>query len=266
MRMFALSFLILCSSSVFATPLEWQVSEEQPEIDHPFQNYQIVNVNEFEMYEVSQNKGFPEKKVRAFDPINKKHYQKVLVGPTQKAGFFKSYDFWRYVTVYNVEPESERISYLPYFFEDCHDNSFFMAQWDESRTIKVTFKSDIGFSKLGLSASVGMSLEQGVTFSSSRRVRAVEGIQAKHYPVKLSETHRGVTYIQTYTKSKRQFGYILPSRWEQLDNSYPHEFVLDNQNVGFRVVREIEKECPGYDADKDPVNESALYLNGGRTK
>lgn len=232
--------------------------------DLPNQDFENIYVSEFELFEYQ--KSFPKKQVRAYDPINRVSYEKVLVGPAQRAtGFFNTYDYWRYVTVYNVSEESERISYLPYFYEDCHDNSFFMAQWDESRTIKVTFKSELGFSQLGLSASVGMSLEQGVTFSSSRRIRAVEGIQARHYPYKLSETYSGVTYIQTYNSKTKQYGYLQPSTLDSWTNAYPYNFELDNQNVGFRVVREIEKECEGYDANKDPINESALYLNGGRS-
>jgi hypothetical protein len=144
------------------------------------------------------------------------------------------------------------------------NESELMIRSTSNITIKVTFKSDIGFSKLGLSASVGMSLEQGVTFSASRRVRAVEGIQAKHYPYKLSETWSGVTYIQTYNSKTRSYGFLQPTRYESWTNTYPSEFTLDNQNVGFRVVREVEKQCDGYDAASDPINESAMYMSGGR--
>lgn len=259
------NLLILSVLLFSATTQAFTVDENLPIESHNMDGLEHVEVLEHELFESSMQKDFPSKRVRAYDPINKEYYQKALVGPTRRAtGLLKNYDYWRYVTVYNVEAVSERISYLPYFYEDCHDNSFFMAQWDESRSIRVTFKSEFGFSELGLSASVGMSLEQGVTFSASRRVRAVEGIQAKHFPYKLSETWRGVTYIQTYNKDTRSYGYLKPSRIESWTNSYPHEFILDNQNVGFRVVREIEKTCAGYDAANDPVNESSLYMGSGR--
>jgi hypothetical protein len=54
-----------------------------------------------------------------------------------------------------------------------------MAQWDESRSVKVLLKSELGVEHLGLSASISMSIEQGVTISASRKIRAVEGIQAR---------------------------------------------------------------------------------------
>lgn len=198
-------------------------------------------------------------RVRAYDPINKISYEKVLLGKINKStGLFSDYDYWRHVTVYDVFQEEERIAYLPYFEEACFDDSFFMAQWGESRSIKVTLKSDIGVSGLGLSASVGMSIEEGTTFSTARRIKATLNIKANHYPYKLSDTHEGVTYIQTYNKKTKKYGYLRPSYIDRWTNMYPHEFYLDNQNVGFKSKREIVEYCPGYQAaedrgvDKDP--------------
>lgn len=259
--------IALMSMSLFTHAFEIPGMADLDIKDHGIGGLENVEVKEHEIFDYYTTKGFPKnREVRAFDPINKITYQKALVGPTNRAtGLFKSYDYWRYVTVYNIEEVSERISYLPYFYEDCHDNSFFMAQWDESRSIKVTIKTELGFSELGLSASIGMSLEQGVTFSASRRVRAVEGIQAKHYPYKLSENWDGMTYIQTYNSETKSYGYLKPSRFESWTNSYPYQFSLDNQNVGFRVVREIEKTCDGYNPQADPVKDSDMYLRGGRS-
>ena len=196
--------------------------------------------------------------VRAYDPINKDSYQKVLLGKVNKeSGMFSNYDYWRYVTVYDVFEEEERIGFLPYFEEDCFDDSSFMAQWGESRSIKVTLKSDIGFAKLGLTASVGMSIEQGTTFSTARRIKATLGLKARHYPYKLSDTYEGVTYIQTYNTKTKKYGYLLPSYMDKWTNSYPYDFYLDNQNVGFKAKREIVEYCQDYqgkngNADKDP--------------
>ncbi len=200
---------------------------------------------------------------RAYDPINKTKYQKVMVGKTFKASYFSSYTHWRYVTVYNVKTEAERIAYLPYFEEECFDNSVFMAQWGESRSISVTLKSEIGASvgvgDIGLSASVGMSIQQGMSFSTQRRVRAVEGIRARHYPMKLSDNYVGVTYIQTYNENKETYGYLTKSLYEDMFGGYPYAFELDNQNVGFKVKREILEYCQEYDSTEDPVRDSVLY-------
>lgn len=127
---------------------------------------------------------------------------------------------------------------------------------EESRSLKVTLKTEIGASAsykgLGLSTSVSMSIEAGITFSSARRIRAVEGLQAKHFPYKLSDNWKGVTYIQTYNKTTGSYGYLTPSYYDQWFGSYPYGFDLDNQNIGFKAVRKIVKVCDNYHAENDP--------------
>lgn len=224
----------------------------------------------FEIDEESYRKGFSSKKVRAYDPVNKKRYQKVMVGETYKANALEtlvsSYTHWRYVTVYNIEQLSERIAYLPYFEEDCHDSSFFMGQWGEARSMKVTLKTEVGgsvsYAGLGLSASVGMSIEQGVTFSTQRRVQAVEGLKARHYPYKLSENWKGVTYIQTYNAKKRTYGYLTDTASSLFFGGYPYKFFLDNQNVGLKVKRDVLATCENYNPSNDPLREEDEFLMG----
>lgn len=214
-----------------------------------------------EVFEMKFTKsGFPSDKVRAYDPINKRRYQKAFVGETYKAGLFDTYDYWRYVTVYNVETEAERVSYLPYFEEDCHDASQLMAQWDESRSFKVSLSTTVGAEKLGLKASVTMSLETGVTFSAARRVHATKGIRARHYPYKLSDKWTGVTYIQVYWADKNKYGYLTKLGGFDRFEEYPHPFELDNQNVGFKVKREVLEKCDNYDPSADSTSKTALYL------
>ena len=236
--------------------------ENSPEINIPseLQGFQNIQMPKYELF--SNTKGF-KKTPRAYDPVTKSNYQEVMVGNTFKASWINSYTHWRYVTVYDVKTEAERLAYLPYFEEDCHDNSQFMAQWGETRSFKVTLKTEVGASiavaDIGLSSSVSMSIEQGVSFSTSRRVRAVEGIQARHYPFKQSDSWSGVTYIQTYNSTKGTYGYLAKSHYEDWFGGYPYEFELDNQNVGFKVKREVLKTCDNYDAKRDPVLDSELY-------
>jgi hypothetical protein len=185
-------------------------------------------------------------RVNPFDPINRRMYQKVIVGATQR--YFNplaNYTHWRYITLYNVTQREERVAYLPYFEEGCHDDSFFMAEWGESRTIEVSLSSKVGAEALGLSASVAMSITQGSTFSTSRRINATEGIEAKHYPYKLSDTHTGVTYMQTYNSRTNTYGWLTPNIMRP-SAVYPYPFTLNNQNIGFKVKRVITSRCPGY--------------------
>lgn len=229
-------------------------------MSYEFQDFKNIELSESELFTKTKSFG---KTPRAYDPVTKTYYEKVLVGKTFKASWYDSYTHYRYVTVYNIKTDAERISYLPYFEEDCHDNSQFMAQWGETRSFKVTLKTEVGASisvgDIGLSSSISMSIEQGVSFSTSRRVRAVEGIQARHYPYKQSDTWEGVTYIQTYNANKKTYGYLAKSIYNDWFGGYPYAFYLDNQNVGFKVKREVIKKCDNYDPSRDPVVESELY-------
>jgi hypothetical protein len=244
-------------------------------LENSIQRLDVPNAENFENipYEIerdfnksSMRSSFPSKKVKAYDPVNKKWYDKAVVGKTYEASFIQPYDYWRYVTVYNVTTDAERVSYLPYFEESCHDSSFFMAQWGETRNFKVSITSTVGakvgIDGLGLDSSISISIEQGVAFSASRRVQAVKGIAARHYPYKLSDTWKGVTFIQTYNKDTGRYGYLLPSLYDEWFGEYPYSFELDNQNVGFKVKREIIKTCDGYSEEEDPITADELYING----
>lgn len=177
-------------------------------------------------------------RVRAYDPINRKHYQKVLLGPVSKNRniFKRDYTHTRYVTVYNIENQIERVAYLPFIEEDCYDDSFYLASWGESRTLSVRLESSVGVKGLGLSASVGASITEGSKFSTSRRIKATGNIKARHYPFKVSDTHSGVTYIQTYNSKTGAYGFLR-------GRGFPTPFKLDNQNLGFKVVRKILGRC-----------------------
>lgn len=264
-------FGALISGAVFAEGQKPQATSfgnlsEATEVEVPnFNEFEEIHADEHELFERSYEetieKGdFSSKRVRAYDPVNKRHYQQVIVGKTKKASMFAGYDYWRYVTVYNVDTVSERVAYLPYYQEECHDASWAMAEWGESRSLKVSLSSTVGADALGLKASVTMSIEAGVTFSTSRRIQAVKGIKALHYPYKMSDEWKGVTYIQTYSKDGNRYGYLSKLGGFDRLKEYPHEFHLDNQNVGFKIKRKVLEKCPGYDPDADRVDQSLLYI------
>lgn len=257
--------LVAFNAMASGETVKFKLGGEEVEMLH----YELDEADVLEPIEVSEKGKKPtmKSKLRAYDPINKVSYEKAIAGPVYvETSLFANYHVWRYVTVYDVHKTSERVAYLPYFEEECHDNSFFMAEWGESRSFKVTLKSDLGFSKLGLSASVGMSIEQGTTFSSSRRIKATEGIRARHYPVKLSDTYEGITYIQTYNTKTKKYGYLVPNMLERAFDTYPYDFYLDNQNIGFKADREVLEYCPGYSATNDGPSKSETDLFLGTQK
>lgn len=256
MKVFSLLFILSFSLASGASELP----EDRVELlDLPHNAFEI----DYSAPKVAGRK-FPAGEVKAFDPINEVSYQAVAVGkPFSKSIMFKTY-LARYVTVYDKTRLKERISYLPYHVEQCHDSSFAMASWSESRTISVTLKAEVGFAQLGFNASIGMSITEGVTMSTNRNIMATAGIEAIHYPMKLSETWEGVTYIQLYDEANDKLLYQAPSRYEEMTESYPYEFYLDNQNVGFMIEREVTGRCDDSSAPRaidEQVYIQRSYLN-----
>ena len=196
--------------------------------------------------------------VRGYDPINRKSYRNVLLGPVYKKTnpFSSGYTHWRYVTVFNATRSSERVAYLPTHEEACYDDSFFFAEWGESRTVTVTLDAKTGVEGMGLSASVGMSVSEGTTFSTNRRLKATLGVRATHIPYKISTTYRGKTYIQTYNTKTKKHGYLTRNAlYGRTRATYPYKFMLTNQDLGFSVKRKIIETCE--------VDESQASSNKG---
>ncbi len=187
--------------------------------------------------------------VSGTDPFSGKIYENVMLGKVYKtASFFNNtYTHYRYVTLFEVEKQTERIAYLNSYDEACHDDSFFMAEWSSSKTLTVSLETKAGFEQLGLSASVGLSVSEGVTFSNARKVKAVKGVEAIHHPYSYKEVHTGITYIMTYNMKTDEhfvrrysdFNFAQKRKFRK----YPFKYKLDNQNIGFRVQREVISHC-----------------------
>lgn len=190
-------------------------------------------------------------KVRAYDPINRRKYNNVLLGRVYKNNNpFNGYTHWRYITVFNKKRSAERIAYLPSHEEACFDDSFFFAEWSRSRTVTVTLDAKSGVEAMGLSASVGMSIAEGVTFSTNRRIKATHGVRAIHYPYKVSTTYSGVTYIMTYDSKAKRHGYLS----KQPIVRYPYPFLLTNQDLGFQARRVVVEKCAVDESDSSDAN------------
>jgi len=206
--------------------------------------------------------------VSGHDPFTGKMYKNVMLGEVNKTKRFFNNDYthWRYITLFNIEKKNERIGFLPFFHEDCHDDSFLMAEWGESRTFKVTLESQVKAEQLGISASVGMSISQGTTFSTTRRIKAVNGIEANHYPYSYTETHKGTTYVMVYDKHTGDYDILRPRGFRKFSLSvkggYPYPYKLDNQNIGFRVKREIIQHC---EVDLENANSEEKINDDGRS-
>lgn len=178
--------------------------------------------------------------VRAYDPINRKNYSNVLLGQVfTSSNPFNGYSHWRYITVFNKRRAKERIAYLPSHEEACYDDSFFFAEWSKSRTVIVGIEAKGGVEAMGLSSSVAVSVSEGTTFSTNRRLKATLGVRAIHTPYKVSTTYSGVTYIMTYDSATKKHNYLMSQGF----SNYPYKFSLDNQDLGFQAERKVLETC-----------------------
>lgn len=264
-----LQFFLL-NSSALATELELEDMElldvdeslifKSDNSRYSFLKQALSSLNSSESNVTGIMSDIMKNEVRAYDPINKKKYEHVLLGEVYKASIFSRYTHYRYVTVYNKIQKSERIAYLPYHEEACHDSSPFMAEWGQSHTINVSLEAKTGVN-LGISSTVALSISAGITSSTARRIKGVLNVRARHIPMFVSDTHQGVTFIMTYNDVTKKYHVLtVPFIGDALKGTlYPFKFSLNYQNLGFRVKREVLEYCEGYDpnakgSSKDPFS------------
>jgi hypothetical protein len=70
------NFLILLVLTVSTYAQAFTTDPEMEIQSHGFEHLEYVSAFEHELFETSHEKGFPDKRVRAYDPINKQYYHK----------------------------------------------------------------------------------------------------------------------------------------------------------------------------------------------
>ena len=242
---------------VVATPEGFEAGSIEVELQDLEQN----GVFEF-FAQKAKGPGFPrDMVVPAYDPIRHKKYEKVILGPTLKGGMLRNYDYWRYVTVYNVyENADERLPHWPIIQESCHDTGPGFASWSEEVSFSVELSSSVKIGNLGLGMNVAGSIRKGVRHQISRRARATWGYQVDHSPHFSSEDWEGVTYVQVYNSKTKEQGFLQPSGIEKGMGTYPYYFRLTNQNHKIKIFREEVQKCTGpeWDDAKKPEEEYVL--------
>ncbi len=137
--------------------------------------------------------------------------------------------------------------------QECEDEGWF-GEWSNEHTYSMTLTSGgkIGSEKLGLSFEVSQAVTQGVNTRTTRRIQVSKGLRALHTPFGSSEDWEGKTYIQYYNKKNGDYGHLLSSISDHVQNflgfnGYPWYFYLNNQEFIFKVRRTNVEVCHGYE-------------------
>ena len=183
---------------------------------------------------------------------NKKKYDQVLVGPAFKAkNSSGNFDYYRYVTFYDVEKKKERIYSLPIQHEDCSDKSELFASYSYSYSFSAAVTASASLEGLGLSSS----FTRARTFSTGRNIRATGELIADHTPYFVKQTWVGKTYIQTFNSKTKKETFLKQGNAEQPEwwvkilfpvlaqSRYPMDFEAKDADWTFLVERTITGHC-----------------------
>lgn len=162
--------------------------------------------------------------------FKKSGYSDSIEGPIYRSSNpFDGYDYYRYVSYYNIRKVEKRISELPSVFEECHDSHRF-SSYSQSIGVNAMIEASIGIAPLGLKGRIGVDK----TVSVSRNLSGRSGQEAIHTPYMLSERWLGKIYIQTYT---------VRGNKTALKNIPAPRFDVRDINSILRVKRERVTRC-----------------------
>lgn len=194
---------------------------------------------------------FPSTPINLVDPLSKKKVSKVLIGPAFRARTSGAgYDYYRYVTFYDVSIRKERIYALPIQREQCEDRSEAFATLTHSYNFTAAVNAAASIEGLGLSASISESR----TFSNTRNLRATGGVIAEHVPYFEKQDWKGRTFIQTYNSKTKKTAFITKQQRASdpfiskifpilAHGAYPMRFSIRDADWTFLIERNILSSC-----------------------
>lgn len=196
---------------------------------------------------------FPSGAIAPVDPLSRKKVGHVLVGPAFKArGYGADYDYYRYVTFYDVSVRKERIYALPIQRAECYDKGDIFSSYNYSISYSASVTASASIKGLGLSATLGRSR----TFTASRGVSASGGVVADYTPMALKQDWNGRTFIQVLASKTGKVAFLdRPSEespwWVFLlfpnaaKEKYPMPFAVKDADWTFAIERKILSTCDG---------------------
>ena len=163
-----------------------------------------VESQEAELDNLSSRDPFPAGGVSFQDPMSQKAVDRVLIGPAFKAQKGAQFNYYRYVTFYNIEKRKERITTLPVQREQCFDKSEVFASYTYSYAFAAAVNASVSLEGLGLSTT----LTKTQTLTMGRNIRATGKIVADHTPYLIKQDWYGRTFIQTYNTNTRKAEFV----------------------------------------------------------
>jgi hypothetical protein len=216
--------------------------------DYSQSNYSQLQIDE--LMKIADMAVFPDSPIAAVDPLSKEKVDAVLVGPTLKADEGAGFDYYRYVTFYNIDQRKEQITTLPILTEQCSDNSEEFGKYEYSYSYSASVTATESLDGLGLSET----LSKTQTLTTTRSVRAVGDIVATHTPYMIKQDWSGRSFIQTYTNRSHKVAFEMQQQehsswWMAIffpvlsHSEYPMPFDVKNASWTFEVDRVISQRC-----------------------
>lgn len=204
-----------------------------------------------ELSYISKVSPFPKTPILPIDPISHEKADRVLVGPAFKVrGNGSGFDYYRYVTFYDINVRKDRIYELPIHREECHDRSEVFASYAYSYSYSATITASASFEGLGLDSSI----TEARTFTTSRNLRSTGEIVAEHTPFFLKQNWEGRTFIQMLDSKTGKTEFVTEETKESswwvavfipgiARSKYPMDFSVKNADWTFRVERIFIGPC-----------------------
>jgi hypothetical protein len=191
-----------------------------------------------------------KRELRKVDPLSRQPVDAVLTGPAYKAKRGSDFDYYRYVTYYNVVSYRERFSEWPIQREHCGENSDLFAGWSKSIAYQHAVNASISVEGLGL----GASFTKIATVTLSRNVKGYGKNVVDHVPYMIKENWEGFTYLQTSNLKtgkeslvlKKQDGtpYWFAILFPRLAPEYPMPFSAKDAEWTLDIQQRKISDCP----------------------
>lgn len=202
-------------------------------------------------------------RVKHEDPLTGLPYQKLLLGPAYPIHISGTgFDYYRFVTLYNVTSRKERIYDLPIHRQECHDKSDYFANYSYSYLVGTEIQASITVEGLGLNSTI----RQTHQYSMIRNLRAVGSMIADHIPYFVKHDWNGRVFVQLLNSSTGETEFLMPGQYDQgrgawptsnlpraVRSQYPLPFSVKNVDWEFEVDRKILAMC---DTDGKPIPNS----------
>jgi hypothetical protein len=226
-------------------------SAEEPQTVASAAEVKKNSANREELQYLADSDPFPSKSVALVDPITKQSVENAAVGPAFRArGYADGFDYYRYVTFYDVSLRKERFYELPIQRAECYEKSDIFANYTSSQTFTATVSATASLKMLGLTASITRSK----TLGTGHGVTATGGIVADYTPYILFHDWNGETYVQLLNSKTGQTKFLDKptdrSPWwvfvimpTLAHAKYPMDFSIKGADKTFMVDRDIIQHC-----------------------